>query len=176
MYPHRINLSAAWEGPAGRVNLPVAGRGVARLRRSFGPPRQLDVYERAWIECAATGVRWTLNGEKLGGLAADVTRLLKGRNELVADCDGEWSLGAAALVVRCSAYLQDVTLANGQVQGRVAGTADGPLELYLMVNAAHAGYCTIAAGETFAFPVTGEGEVRVELINVSAVWDTVQIP
>lgn len=178
MYPHRIRLSAAWRSESGRVDLPTDGRGAARLVRSFGLPRRIDDYEHVWLACETRGsVRWSFNGEPLGdgSLDVDVTARLRMRNEWVAECDGDWSLGDAALVIRCSAYLRDVRLANGQVSGEVAGTAKGPLELYVMVDDAQSGYRMIVAGESFAFPVEN-GAVRVELVNVSQVWDVVELP
>lgn len=181
MYPHYIRLSVAWRQDSRRIDLPTSGRGPARLVRSFGLPRQIDDYERVWLICDAAGsVRWSFNGDQLavGPVELDVTGRMRSRNEWVAECDGDWSLGEASLAIRCRAYLRDVRLDGGHLVGKVAGTADGPLELYLLVGDTHAGYRTIAAGESFALPVAGLGPVRVELVNVSTVWDCyeVQIP
>ena len=80
---HRIRLTAAWEPPPG---------GVGPWRRSFGRPAGLGTGDRVWLvleePAAADGL--ALNGSALtlaaagaGSWRADVTGLLRDRNELV---------------------------------------------------------------------------------------------
>jgi hypothetical protein len=91
---HVIRLHAAWDPPA------AAGE---PWRRSFGRPGGLTAGDRVWLvldrPCAGT---LELNGERLPAVAAgrrweaDVTLLLRDRNELVATFAGT----AAALTGR----------------------------------------------------------------------------
>src|SRR5262245_59500556 len=114
MYPHHIRLAAPWE--------PVTVDGTSRLRRRFGRPRQLDDWERLWlIPNVAPNERigtWRLNGGELewvrrgdGPWRAEVTKLLRERNELIADAPefaGERPFGGAILEIGCRAFIQRV--------------------------------------------------------------------
>jgi hypothetical protein len=85
-----------------------------------------------------------------------------------------------AMEVRATAFLHGVVLrrADGklQVEGRVAGTCDRPLDLYVLVDGRHAQYRTIDAGDRFLFALEEEGQaVRVDLVNVSTVWYAVEL-
>jgi hypothetical protein len=104
--------------------------------------------------------------------------------QVTIDADSErgglW--GEVAMEVRCSAYLRDVHAlrqADGSVEvtGVVAGVAQAGLELYGLVDGAHAHYQLIAArpeGTPFRFVAAPRTEpihhVRVELVNVSTIW------
>jgi hypothetical protein len=67
------------------------------------------------------------------------------------------------------------------VEGSVAGTCAGPLELYVLMGGHQASYQTISAGEAFDITVTEGGVIergeslRVELVNVATVWHVVEI-
>src|SRR5262249_49763179 len=130
-------------------------------------PGTIDAYERVWLTLAGlTGrVAVALNGIPLGtirGGAAefDVTAALGPRNELVfevegkTDADGTW--GQGALEGRRTAFLRGVRLwveaGRVRAEGQVVGEAEGPLELYLVVDRHPASYATItasSAGEPF---------------------------
>src|SRR5262249_18692589 len=148
MYPHRIRLRGPWEcEPA------AAGRG--RCRRRFGYPGRIDSYERVWL--TFTGVKGSaevwLNGQSLGrgenAFAFEVTALLQPRNELLLEvevAEGGSLWGEAALEVRCTAYLRDVRVWQEQgrlhAEGQVVGTAERPLELYLICERSTVAYAT----------------------------------
>src|SRR5207248_1951989 len=115
----------------------------------------------------------------------EVTALLQPRNELLIEvevAEGGSLWGEAALEVRCTAYLRDVRVwqEHGRLhaQGKVVGTAERPLELYLIRDRSTAAYATTEAtpGGT-PFHLEGESvaqgqthSVRVELVNVAMVW------
>jgi hypothetical protein len=217
MYPHRIRLRGPWEAeplasgpPPLRMTLPArwgeAGlpgfAGAVRFRRKFGLPRRIDDLERVWLTCAGVEGRsdWSLNGELLGSLALsavtaefEVTRRLRGRNELVVeveaatDAGGLW--GEVALEVRCSAYLRGVRAeaersgagVRLRVRGEVSGEAGGPLELYVLAGGGTVGYGPCRAGGAFEV-VTEElkaGElppaVRVDLVCGAVIWYALEI-
>jgi hypothetical protein len=213
MYPHRIRLRGPWEyeahdvpvgeeSSAGRVIMPCdcwdgpAGR--VTFRRRFGYPGRIDSHERVWLvfDAVPTAMRVTVNGTDLGThggtLEVDVTHLLGGRNELVADvpelAPGSRLWDEAALEVRCTAYLRNVkvTRSGGGIHatGEVVGTAEGPLELYLVADRSPAGYARVdPAGGVQAFTLRAEGrnregepisQVTIELVQGAVVWYTVQ--
>ncbi len=206
MYPHHIRLRGPWEWETvGEGAAPVSGRvtmpcrwadlgvtGRVRLRRRFGLPQRLDPHERVWLRF--TGVAGTqvvsLNGLALSpvGDEFDVTAHLEPRNRLEVEMtipagDGRpWD--EALLEIRCTAYLRDIgvraEVVNGatrlRVTGRVAGAAEGPLELYLLCEDKTVGYAPVTAGEVLALvsdplPVTPT-VVRVELVCGAVVWHT----
>jgi beta-galactosidase/beta-glucuronidase len=135
MYPHRIRIRGPWDyepleshpatgslPPAGQMTLPCRWRdgglgdfvGRVRFRRRFGYPGRLDAHERVWLTFAgveAVADVW-LNeaflGRHEGGepFEFEVTPLLRTRNELRVDAEGEgdgglW--GEVALEVRSTA-------------------------------------------------------------------------
>src|SRR5262249_11036025 len=136
--------------------------------------------------------RVSLNGQSLGELAGagpfrfEVTALLQPRNELVVEVEsaggdgGLW--GEVALEIACSAYLRDERVWRsgdaGAVQlhasGEVAGTADRPLDLYMLLDNRTVAYQSVQPGRTFTLTSdvlsSGEGEVRVELVNGGSLW------
>jgi hypothetical protein len=184
MYPHRIRLRGPWEcepHTAGRV----------RCRRRFGYPGRIDDYERVWLTFtgmsgnAEVWLNGTALGSHQGAFEFEVTSQLKPRNKLIVEVEGTddgrpW--GDVALEVRCTAYLRDVRVwvEQGKVhaEGHVVGTAERPLELYMIQDRSTTAYATTEAtpGGT-PFQLTGEGAsqgapqaVRVELVNVAIVW------
>jgi hypothetical protein len=139
-----------------------------------------------------------LNGEALGRyrdancpLDIEVTVLLRPRNELLvemeADVDGGlW--GEVALEVRCTAYLRGVRLwlstdkapVRLHAAGDLVGTADRPLDVYVLWNNATVAYTTVEpapkgrpfelmSDELVTLPAS-PAEARVELVNGGTVW------
>jgi hypothetical protein len=96
---HTIRLGPPWH-----VSATDAG---TRHARKFGAPRTLGANERLWLVCerVPAAFRVTVNGAEVGAgeagpFAADITSLLKPRNEVAfAVASGE-ALGAVALEVR----------------------------------------------------------------------------
>jgi hypothetical protein len=184
VYPHRIRLRGPWDCE------PVAA-GRVRCRRRFGYPGRIDPYERVWL--TGTGMSgnaevW-LNGKALGShqraFECEVTALLEPRNELlveveVADNGRPW--GEVALEVRCTAYLRGVRVWVDQGElhaaGHVVGTAERPLELYVIQDRSTTAYATTeVTPDGTPFHLTGaqvgQGApqaVRVELVNGATVW------
>lgn len=198
MYPHRIRLRGPWDvtaaGVTRRVMLPASWAGfgldgvVGRVvcQRRFGYPGRIDAHERVWLigEGVSSPVEIGLQGETLGTVttnrfAFDVTARLGERNlaqvafETGPDRSGAWD--DIALEVRATAYLADVSAAGNVLRGKVAGTADGPLEIYVLADGRSCGYGQGKAGETFEVSCDAPGPWRVELVNVSTVWDVVEI-
>jgi hypothetical protein len=174
--------------------------GRVRCRRRFGFPGRIDPHERVWLTLAGVSDRaaLSLNGSVLGpaeGTAPaefDVTALLLARNELVAEVEGQAESGGlwgeVALEVRCTAFLRDVRAwtIRGElhVTGTVVGSADGPLDLYVILarRPLVEGRVTAdPAGRAFHLearvPETrGEGQpaaVQVDLVNGATVWYTI---
>jgi hypothetical protein len=214
MYPHRIRLRGPWqceplsqdpEAPSAprRISVPcrladcgLAGfSGRVRFTRKFGYPGRIDAHERVWLTFAGVEGSATIHlnrrllGESLAGaLEFDVTPILGPRNQLevlldAAD-DRAGLVGEVALEVRCTAYLQGVTLQRDPVRGlilngQVAGTCDGPLELYVLQGRRTVHYQPASAGQTFAIQLSegaASGQTfRVELVNVAAVWYVVEL-
>jgi hypothetical protein len=198
--PRRLVMPCRWSegglsGFAGRL----------RLLRAFGYPGRLDAYERAWLTFAGVGgeAEATLNQRPLGrvvsGSEFEVTNDLRTRNQLVVDVVGTAEQGGlwgeVALEIRCSAYLADLrrsAILTGnrvelRISGRVVGTAERMLELYVLLDGSVVGYQTASAtpeGQPFAFHVPDldpekwrglEGQaigvpVRVDLVNGAVVW------
>src|SRR5687768_4324963 len=94
---HSIRLGPPWQTTTSDVG--------TRHARKFGRPRTLDANERLWLVCehvpGAAEVR--VNGTAVGSLdasgpfAADVTALLRPRNEVSFAVASDGSLGAVAL-------------------------------------------------------------------------------
>jgi hypothetical protein len=187
-------------GRQGESVLPGFG-GRVRFRRRFGYPGRIDAHERVWLtfEDVAGEAEIRLNDRALGfhNRAAspfefDVTSLLQARNELIVDVvgteqeSGLW--GEVALEVRCTAFLSELrrvafSKADGvelHITGRVVGTAERPLELYIVVDRSVAAYLVIAAtpeGQPFEIIVPNVAAaserrpvVKVDLVNGATVW------
>ena len=199
MYPHRIRLRGPWEmTPAGELprrlafpatwadaNLPTFAGRVAFERR-FGYPGRIDAHERVWLVGAGVvgPAEIVLQGELLGTangrFAFDVTALLRERNALEVSLDvaagrvGLWD--DIALEVRATAYLDGVVRVGNSIRGRVAGTCDGKLEVYVLAAGRTCGYREVTAGAEFVIELeAADGPLRVELVNVSTVWDVVEL-
>src|SRR5207248_10992554 len=80
---HRIRLGPPWEA--------ATDADRTRHARKFGRPRTLDPGERVWLVCGSlpAPAEVVVNGERVGAadaagpFAADITRLLTARNEVV---------------------------------------------------------------------------------------------
>jgi hypothetical protein len=198
--------------PARRVTMPCRWRdcglddfaGVVRFLRRFGYPGRIDDHERVWLTFAGVEGRAdvSLNGAPLGRREGsegpgefEVTRLLQERNLLQVDIEaagGDAGLfGEVALEVRCTAFLQGLRLwatLNGEtarlhVGGEVVGTADRPLDLYVLLDNATVAYAVVEASpDGKPFDVTSEDlpperwrtrethAVRVDLVNGATIW------
>jgi hypothetical protein len=173
-------------------------RGLARFTRKFGYPGKADRdIEHIWLTCAGcTGCREVrLNRQLLATqpreeFSVEITSILSERNHLevliegVSDDAGLW--GEVALEIRMAAYLSALCIERQdslvRISGRVVGAAPQPLELYTLVDNRHADYRTITPspeGEPFQIELAGitsrHQVVRVELINVSAIWYAVEL-
>jgi hypothetical protein len=170
--------------------------GWVRFRRRFGYPGRIDSYERVWLTFAGVGgaAEVRLNGQLLGRhdgpwpFELEVTPLLQARNELTVEVDalagdgGLW--GEVALEVRCTAFLRGVRVwlteegrPDLHAVGEVVGTAERPLDLYVIRGRSTVAYTTVeAAPEGRPFHLVAEGVsdaaagVRVELVNGATVW------
>ena len=171
--------------------------GTVRFVRRFGYPGRIDDDERVWLTVQAIEgrARLWLNGQALGeargedgAWEAEVTGLLAARNELrvevTAGTDRGGLIGETALEVRRTAYLRDVRLVVGagrRVMGEAVGTAERPLEVYVLEGARTVGYGTVTPrdeGQAFVVTMegaTGGGAVRVELIDGGTVWYAVEL-
>lgn len=171
------------------TGLPPNYTGPVWFVRSFGYPGNIDADERIWLSVSGLAGISTLqlNGQTIasqvsGDFEFDVTKILGRHNRLeivmnVARGQQElWS--EAALEIRLAAFLSKMRLMPEgrqlRICGEVAGEGDGPMELYVLVDGRHAGYQSIAAGDTFSLAVDrGAGtcqKVRIELVNVSTIW------
>lgn len=196
MYPHPIRLHGPWElhqtgQPSRMLIMPavVAATGAVQLRRRFGMPRRIDDFERVWLmaEALRGSSIWRLNGEVIANLddgpaEIEITNRLHERNELSIEfpsATGDVGLaGDIALVIRCAAFLVSVHAWRSgdqvKVTGSVAGDGADPLEVYLIAGDRPCGYRKCRAGEPFelqADRAVDDAEIRVELVNVSTVWD-----
>lgn len=168
--------------------------GKVRCRRRFGLPRQIDPHERLWLtfDGLSDAGRVSLNGQFLGEHVGttpfrfEVTGLLQARNELIVEVvssGGEGGLwGEVALEITCLAYLRNVRVwqneASQSVQlhatGEIPGSADRPLDLYLLLDNRTIAYQAVEAGRSFTLAseplANGTGEVRVELVNGGSLW------
>ena len=189
-----------------RVTLPCRLRdcgladytGTVRFTRRFGYPGRIDDYERVWLTFAAVFGRAhaSLNNSELGTIAAaaefEVTRLLQERNVLQVDIDGSGGdaglHGEVALEVRRTAFLRNLSVALNDelyVSGEVAGSTDGPLEIYVVLDRKNVAYTVVEAGKRFdltASPVGLEDSthpthvVRVDLVQGASIWYRQEIP
>jgi hypothetical protein len=97
---HVIRLGPPW-------HVTATERG-ARHARAFGRPRALDANERLWLVCAHVPgpADVEVNGTAVGRLdapgpfAADLTPLLRPRNEVAVTVASDAPLGAVGLEVR----------------------------------------------------------------------------
>jgi hypothetical protein len=100
---HRIRLGPPW--------VVTTADGRTRHARKFGQPRTADPGQRVWVVCGAVPgpATGSVNGEPVGSadagspFAADVTDLLRPRNELVFDVASADPLGEVALEIRTPA-------------------------------------------------------------------------
>ena len=207
MYPHRIRLRGPWEcDPLGSdvrsfretmpcrwSSTPLAGfSGRVRCRRHFGYPGRLDGDERVWLKLAGLGdvERVVVNGTVLAERCAtpfdfDVTHLLLTRNVLEMDVTPGEEWGEVALEVRATAFLTAIAVHpegdHLRVTGTVGGTADGLLELYVLLEGRHAHYTTVTAGSSFNLNVALPSDVptpngiQVDLVNGATIWYTVRM-
>jgi hypothetical protein len=185
--------------------------GRVRLRRRFGYPGRIDADERVWLTLAGLSDRAevALNCQPLGTVAkhdcpweADITALLRPRNELVmlldADSDAGGLWGEVALEIRRTAFLRHVQArwreapAAGQLTltGEVVGSSDRPLDLYAVVGEKTIAYTTVqpaATGSRFELvapdsetgwpdllPLSLGATVRLDLIDGGVIWYTAE--
>jgi hypothetical protein len=184
--------------PCRWVDVGLAGR--VRCRRRFGYPGAIDPDERVWLTftCVSGAGRVVLNGSLLAEhqeppFEADVSALLRTRNELVIDAEigSEKSevWGEVALEVRCTAFLRGVAIrpvgSGVEVTGEVVGVSDRPLELYVLLDRHQAVYEVIAPAEFGRrFRLVAElpegadqpSIVQVDLVNGATVWYTLTLP
>jgi hypothetical protein len=202
--PGRMILPARW-ADAGLTGF----SGRVRFTRRFGYPGQIDADERVWLTCPGLADRADvfLNETLLihdqdgrQSFELDITSLLRPRNELRLEVTGPaagglW--GEVALEIRCTAFLRDVSCQPVRVKGRlelevrgvVAGTAEGELEVYAVLNRRQAVYGRLMpskAGQAFCLysvdlpPECWFGEddagtgvgVRIDLVKGATVWYT----
>ncbi len=183
----------------GKAGLPGFD-GRLRYRRCFGFPGRIDAHERVWLtfDGISDDAEIRLNDhlvergstpEPNETFEFDATSLLQGRNELIVDAPGNGQSGLwgeVALEVRCTAFLSDlrriaIPKPDGvelHVTGRVVGTAERPLELYVVLDRSVAAYQVIAAtpeGQPFEVivpHVAAASVVKVDLVNGATVWYT----
>lgn len=188
--PFRMTMPCHWSA-GGLVDF--AGR--VRFQRRFGFPGRLDAHERVWLTFAGAdrvADVW-LNGTFLdrhegdGPFEFDVTGFLKLRNELIAVVVGSAQRGGlwgeVALEVRCTAYLRGVRIERDSeflhAVGQVVGTAERPLDLYLLLDGATIAYTIVTAspsGQEFHLisekvePASEPQQVQLDLVNGASVW------
>jgi hypothetical protein len=201
--------------PGGWSQAGLAGiAGSVRFCRRFGYPGRIDTHERVWLTLAglAGAAEVRLNRRLLGrrnepaaALEIDVTDLLQVRNELVVQIDAPAEHGdpwtEVALEVRCTAFLGQVQAwassdpagKSLHVAGKVVGTSERPLELYVLLDGATVCYatCEATAASGQAFHLTtqplsdeqcrpradvpgGQHVVRVDLVNGASIWYAVE--
>jgi hypothetical protein len=173
--------------------------GRVRFTRRFGYPGRIDDFERVWLTAAGVeaSADLILNNTPIGGFVrgsgsfeADVTALLGQRNVLDVEVEGGtdgglW--GEVALEVRCRAFLRDIRVGavSGalEIRGMVLGPADGPLELYAVLDRRTADYATVIPspeGTPFCMsaelPAVVEEDgplvLKLDLVNGATVWYT----
>lgn len=179
--PRRVMFPTTWPAIGS-----TATATPVRFERRFGYPGRVDPHERVWIvgEGLVGPAAILLQGEWLGSnvnerFAFEATSLLRERNHLEVRLDagpdrvGLWD--DIALEIRATAYLESVSREGHLLRGMVAGTCDRPLEVYALANGRTCGYSEVVAGEPFAIALEGDvGALRIELINVSTIWDVVE--
>jgi hypothetical protein len=197
--PRRMTVPCRWH-EGGLADF--AGR--VRLTRRFGYPGQIDAGERVWLTFAGVegSAEVWLNDRLLGrheGAAGpfehEVTQLLGTRNRLVIEVEeltgrgGLW--GEVALEIRRTAFLRGVRAwaepaGALHVIGKVVGTSERPLDLYVLLDGAHVAYTTVEAmpsGQPFQVTAEragaerwadGSHTVRVELVDAATVWYAVE--
>jgi hypothetical protein len=176
-----------------------------RWRRRFGYPGRIDDGERVWLTFAGMigSATVRLNDQLLGSAAGgdfefEVKALLRQRNEVVIEAEAAqdgmpW--GEVALEVRRTAWLRGVQVVCARegeqvrlhVSGQVAGNAERPLEVYVILDRSNVAYGLVEAapeGRTFNLsseelaaqrcePASTHG-VRVDLVDGATVWYTVE--
>ena len=180
--PRRVMFPAQW------ADAKLDGFvGSVAFERRFGFPGRIDAHERVWLvgQGMAGPANISLQGELLGTItsgrfAFEVTPRLRDRNllqvTLGVDASRTDLWDDIALEVRATAYLEDVTRDGLSVRGRVTGTCEGPLEIYVLAGDRRCGYRQVAAGEAFDVEIEpADGPMRVELIQVSTVWYVVEL-
>lgn len=196
MYPHRIRLRDPWQ-------CETLEGGRVYWRRRFGYPGRIDDCERVWLTFSgvASAAAIRLNDQPLGTAGGDfefeVTALLRQRNEVVVEMavgDGlPWD--EVAMEVRRTAWLRAVRVAcvrEGErlrlhVAGEVAGSAERPLEVYVILDRSNVAYGlaeAAPAGRGFSLDSeelaaercepAGTHGVRVDLVDGATVWYTVE--
>jgi hypothetical protein len=195
--------------PAVRVTMPDGWsqsgltdfRGELRCTRHFGYPGRIDAGERVWltVEGVSVPATLTLNGRCLGicekTAEFDVTSLLQPRNtlEMIVDVSPgvtqPWE--EVALEIRATAFLQHVEFqvageapAQLRARGLVIGSAERPLDLYLLAGASCLAQCTVetaATGRPFVLSATLPDSnrepalpVRIELVDAATIWYVVE--
>jgi hypothetical protein len=201
----RVTMPCRW----GEVGLGAFGGRVRCLRR-FGMPRCIDAHERVWLTFAgadAAAAVW-LNGAFLGRhegasdpFEFEITGLLQARNELRVEVEGPAETGGlwgeAALEIRCSAFVRGVRIRSSgsiasarlHVAGEIVGSAERPLDVYVLLDGA-----TVAYG---MFPAAPAGNVfhldsdelapeccrapephmvRLDLVNGASMWYQIEQP
>jgi hypothetical protein len=162
------------------------------VRRRFGCPGRIDAHERVWLifEDVAGNFEARLNDHLLGQCERwcefEVTALLRERNvlEMVLESARDETLiwQEVALEIRCQAFLRNVQVRRKSknellVAGEIAGASERPLDLYLLIDGANAGYRPIEAGQSFRFttaqPTTAA--IRVELVDAATVWHALDL-
>jgi hypothetical protein len=160
--------------------------------RGFGYPGRIDADERVWLTVAGVmgRVDVSLNGEALGSHAgatafeSDVTSRLRPRNELALRiANGGESIGDVALEIRKTAYLRRVQATADsrgiRVCGEVVGSAERPLEMYVLLDGHTAQYGMVkptTEGRAFEVMLEGHGQqIRVELVDGASVWYTIEL-
>jgi hypothetical protein len=134
-----------------------------------------------------------LNGRLLGtpddpatGFEFEITPLLQARNELIVEIEagtdgGLW--GEVALEVRRTAFLRQICIRvvehRVQVKGEIAGSAERPLDLYVILDRSTVASTVAEAGRGFSLvsePLSVQGShlVRVELVDGATVWYTLE--
>jgi len=180
--------------------------GRVRCVRRFGVPRRIDAHERVWLTFAgvdAAAAVW-LNGDFLGRhegasdpFEFDITALLQARNELRVEVEGSAESGGlwgeVALEVRCTAFVRGVQIraagdgasARLHVSGEIVGTAERPLEIYVLLDGATVAYGVFpAAPGGHAFHLESEElarspeahVVRLDLVNGATIWYQIEQP
>ncbi len=208
-----LDAPAGEASSVGRITMPCPRRqgltGRVRFRRRFGYPGRIDAHERVWLvmDGVAAPVYVAINGTDLGmhtgAVEVDVTQLLGSRNELTVEMEitspspappfpqderEEKLWDEAVLEVRCTAYLRNVQVQRLgdeiRATGEVVGTAEGPLEVYLVADRSPAGYAPVdPAGGMQPFELHGPGTneegkpaglAAIELVQGAVVWYRVE--